>query len=278
MLMASKHLVSMVGMIKLLFLLLIFIIDLLLPSGIAAGIPYAFVVMFSLKSENYVTTCIIAITSILLTLLGYYLSPPVAGFMEIAIINRALAIFLITGTAIMVMKYQGDQVKIAQLGRLSTTDALTQTKNRRAFEHIMARETDRALRYHRDLSLALIDIDHFKKINDTYGHDAGDELLTAVSKRISSITRSSDEIFRLGGDEFAFLMIETNLTQAQKICEKIRNAFVNQAIGKHSHRLTISIGIAAIQPNDHQATLYKRADKALYHSKNTGRNRVSVLP
>lgn len=269
---------SLIGLVKFLLILLIFAIDLMLPLGIAAGTPYALVVMFTLRSENNLTTCTVAITGIAFTLAGYYLSPGSLGSAEAAIINRGLAIFLITGSAIMVMKYHRDKRKIEALGVLSTTDALTQTKNRRAFEHIVKTELDRALRYHRDLSLALIDIDHFKEVNDTYGHGVGDEILTEVSKRIANITRSSDEIFRLGGDEFAFLLIETNLKQAQIICEKIRGAFSNRPISTLALPITLSLGVAGVQPTDNLTTLVKRADDALYQSKNSGRNKVSVLP
>ncbi len=271
----NMRLTSLIGSIKLLLLLLIFIIDLQLPLGIAAGTPYALVVLFTLRSENNMSTSLVAIASIIFTIIGYFLSPQSTGSAEAAIINRALAVFIITASAILVMRNHRDRESIRALTVLSTTDKLTTTKNRLAFDEAIESEVARAARYHRPLSLALIDVDHFKTINDRYGHDVGDQTLVEVAELIHNVTRASDRLYRLGGDEFAILLSEIKLETAQFICEKIRKAFDSQAIQEKSLTPTLSIGIATFQENDSKDTLFKRADEALYLSKKNGRNCVT---
>ena len=135
----------------------------------------------------------------------------------------------------------------------------------------------RSKRYNNPLSILMIDIDHFKKINDTYGHALGDLTLQIFSSTCSKILRDNDILARIGGEEFAVVLVETEETVALKIAERIRKN-ISQAIisdKKISFNFEISIGLAVLQDSDAKIEdTLKRADRALYKAKNLGRNRV----
>lgn len=163
-----------------------------------------------------------------------------------------------------------------QLLELSQTDPLTSLRNRRAFDERLGETFEHARRYERPLSLAVIDVDHFKAINDTFGHDAGDAVLRAVGKIIGTGTRQTDFAARVGGEEFAILLPETPLFEALQFGEKLRSAIAAEPVGGHAVR--ISIGIASY-PHSHVASpaeLFRAADQALYRAKANGRNRVEI--
>jgi diguanylate cyclase (GGDEF)-like protein len=166
-----------------------------------------------------------------------------------------------------------------ELRRLSLTDALTTLGNRRAFDEALRQEVARAQRNGADLALVLIDIDHFKRVNDSLGHPAGDEILVNFAQRLLGVARASDRVFRYGGEEFAFLLGDTEvvgaLTLAQRAVETVASR--PMTAGRQSLRLTCSAGVAELAASDrsHDALL-KRADAALYDAKHQGRNRVVV--
>ena len=160
------------------------------------------------------------------------------------------------------------------------TDGLTSLRNRRAFDQQLPAALEHARRYQRSLSLAVIDIDHFKSINDTYGHDAGDAILRGVAQLIASGTRQTDYTARIGGEEFAILLPETALFEGLQFAEKLRNLVASSTIrvGDTGHRVTVSIGIANVPHSQvHDADeLFRAADQALYRAKANGRNRVEM--
>jgi two-component system cell cycle response regulator len=167
-----------------------------------------------------------------------------------------------------------------RLEELSLTDAMTSLRNRRAFDHELSTAFERARRYDRPLSLTIVDVDHFKAINDSYGHPSGDAVLRGVAKRIAGCTRQSDFLARIGGEEFAILLIETPLFEAIQFGEKIRAAIAASPIriGEIEHQVTISAGIANF-PHSRVTTpseLFEAADNALYRAKERGRNRVEM--
>ncbi|MHB8845787.1 MAG: sensor domain-containing diguanylate cyclase [Nitrospirota bacterium] len=169
---------------------------------------------------------------------------------------------------------------ISTLNHLSTTDSLTGLYNRRALNEMLKHEIDRAMRYESDLSLVLCDIDKFKKINDTFGHTAGDRALLAVAMVLQQTLRKSDIMGRYGGDEFMVILPETSLAGAKKLAEKVRHAVEKvdlEAPGSKHIRFTLSMGVAgccaAAEDID---SLVALADTALYESKETGRNKVSA--
>ena len=165
-----------------------------------------------------------------------------------------------------------------RLELLSITDGLTKLHNHRHFQDELAREFDEAQRYHRPLSLAIADLDFFKRVNDTYGHAVGDEVLKAVSAIFQQSIRSTDLAARYGGEEFALMLPETNLEDAVAFAEKLRS--IVEAMPLHTQagpiRLTISLGVASVPHSRvHSAKeLIVAADKALYRAKRNGRNQV----
>ena len=254
----------------------IFSLDLILPLGVAAGTPYGLIVFITLWSTGQKITYLVAITGITLTVVGFFISPASVSVMLAVIFNRVLAIVIIIVSAILVIQRKRADQQIFDLNILSVTDPLTRLKNRRAFNKTLQDELERVKRYGRNLSLAILDLDHFKLINDTFGHDAGDTMLKQLTYEISGQIRRSDLIYRLSGDEFAIIFIETDLAHATIVCEKIRNVHSQLAMTIDQHRTTLSIGLAACHENDDSSSLYKRADDALYHAKQHGRNKVST--
>lgn len=167
------------------------------------------------------------------------------------------------------------------LKRLSTIDGLTGVKNRRSFDEYFEVEWNRAIRNSKPISLIMMDIDHFKAYNDTYGHQAGDGCLKEVAKAIQeSLGRSGDSVFRYGGEEFSVILPETDEEGANFVAEKIRVAIetlnISHSGSKVSNHITLSLGTATIVPSIYSNTndLIEDADKALYQAKQDGRNRV----
>ena len=167
------------------------------------------------------------------------------------------------------------------LGRLATTDGLTALFNRRHFDALARAEWARFQRYGRPLSLLLLDIDHFKSINDRFGHDAGDLVLKTIAETCKLTKRQTDVVARFGGEEFVLLMPETDDSAAEVAAERLR-----KTIQDHPHiltgenlQVTVSIGIAgATLSMAAFDVLLKRADEALYEAKRSGRNRVVKAP
>ncbi len=159
---------------------------------------------------------------------------------------------------------------------LATTDSLTGIANRRAFSEQLAREVERVKRYGTPLSLIMYDIDNFKLVNDTYGHDAGDNILQALTAVVKQHIRAVDFVARWGGEEFMILMPESDLTAAGEAAEKLRKEIAAVSFN-HVGSLTVSLGITAFLPQDDVNTLLKRVDDALYIAKKHGRNRVEIL-
>ncbi|SMC16903.1 PAS domain S-box-containing protein/diguanylate cyclase (GGDEF) domain-containing protein [Andreprevotia lacus DSM 23236] len=168
----------------------------------------------------------------------------------------------------------------SELQRRATTDSLSGLYNRAHFMETANQELARAQRYARPLSLLMVDIDHFKRINDTYGHDVGDKAIRALSDICRGVLRDVDLLARLGGEEFAALLPETPRAQAFNVAERLRLAIEANCIitdDGQEVRFTSSIGITELRANDPLVDdLLKRADTALYYSKHHGRNRVSI--
>jgi diguanylate cyclase (GGDEF)-like protein len=174
----------------------------------------------------------------------------------------------------------GENVEVhyhEEIYRLMTVDGLTQIFNRRYFNEALEREVNRAKRYDRALSLLTFDIDHFKKVNDTYGHLAGDSMLRIIAAAVKSRLRREDIFARTGGEEFAVLLPEVPIDGARITAEKVR-AVVEATPVKHDQdtlRCTVSVGVAALSRDDASPEdLYKRTDERLYEAKQAGRNRV----
>ena len=164
----------------------------------------------------------------------------------------------------------------SELRQLATTDPLTGAWNRRHFLELAAKEVNRSRRYGRPLAVMLIDIDNFKRINDTLGHSAGDQILTRLARILRRTLRKPDAFGRLGGDEFAVLAPELDEDAARQMAERLREAMEVTLPGA-DFVVTISIGVAAWnETEDTIEPAMHRADQALYRSKHEGRNRVAM--
>lgn len=195
------------------------------------------------------------------------------------ILGACISVQDVTETALAQQMLEAAVEQNLSLEETSQRDALTGMFNRRYFDEQMALEIQRAEHFGWDLCLAMLDIDFFKKVNDTYGHDAGDVVLKTVALILLKSIRTSDILCRFGGEEFALILPKLNLAQAPEICERILNAIraaVIEVDAKTSLQITMSMGVSQftseLTPND----LLKQADQALYDSKHGGRNRFTL--
>lgn len=172
----------------------------------------------------------------------------------------------------------GNHLRHEQMNKLAITDGLTRLFNHRYFQERLAQEFERAKRFSQDLSLILMDIDFFKRINDTYGHPVGDVILKAVAARISAHLRKIDLTARYGGEEFAMLLPQTNIEMAMAVAERIREDMAEKPIetDKGSLTVTISLGVCdtSVSGVTRAVDLVRKADEALYAAKKDGRNMV----
>jgi diguanylate cyclase (GGDEF)-like protein/PAS domain S-box-containing protein len=167
-----------------------------------------------------------------------------------------------------------------QLEALAFADPLTKLANRRYFGQTLERELGRARRYGLPLSLAILDIDRFKFVNDTWGHPVGDRILIAVARSILHSVRNYDFVARVGGEEFTVLLPGASLTEGKQVVERIRadvHARAHAIVDMQTIMVTCSAGLTALAELDDKETIVMRADQALYAAKSEGRNRVALL-
>jgi diguanylate cyclase (GGDEF)-like protein len=171
-------------------------------------------------------------------------------------------------------------IEYAHTKRLANTDSLTGLYNRRSFQERLEQEVDRSIRYHRPLSLLMIDIDYFKLYNDTHGHLQGDKVLCDVAHTLKTLSRASDIVARYGGEEFALILPETDKASAETFARRLRETIAQHSFPGAEYlpgkALTISVGLASYTPPDTKEAFIQAADIALYHAKRKGRNRVVV--
>lgn len=174
----------------------------------------------------------------------------------------------------MTHELQANQQSLEDQKRKATTDALTGLPNREAYQQRINEELARFQRYGSPLSLVMCDIDYFKKINDSYGHLAGDKVLQLIARSLQKNIRDTDFIARFGGEEFVILMPETNIEEALAAANKLREFIAESPFNFRKERvfITMSIGIAEFQENETPNNAFERADLALYKAKSSGRN------
>ncbi|WP_404414909.1 diguanylate cyclase [Marinospirillum sp.] len=160
-----------------------------------------------------------------------------------------------------------------ELQQMAFHDQLTHLYNRRAFYDLLEKEVARSQRYQTQFSLLMFDLDHFKQINDTYGHDLGDQVLVRIAELTSQRMRENDAICRWGGEEFMALLPETNLSCAQALAEQLRKTIADEVFPEVG-KVTASIGVVEYQTNESLDELTCRVDALLYQAKTAGRNRV----
>ncbi len=170
------------------------------------------------------------------------------------------------------------KVAEARLREMATTDSLTGILNRRRFLELAADELERARRYQRDTALIMFDVDHFKQVNDSQGHAAGDQVLRGLTATARETLRGADILGRIGGEEFAVLLPETDLPAASRAAERLRRAAESMELLTDGgpFAVTVSLGVVLLNPGETLEDLLKRADQALYRAKQGGRNRVEV--
>lgn len=198
----------------------------------------------------------------------YYRQPECAGADDLTVIEQATRL-----ASVAVERWQ----QISELKRLASTDQLTGLGNRAHFMDGAAAELRRSERFKRELTMLMIDLDFFKRINDRHGHAAGDEALRVFSRVLVRETRAFDLLGRIGGEEFAVVLTETGCEAGAQIAERLRNAVEAASFVFHQSgpiRFTVSIGVALLQAGDSLDSLLARADDALYRAKHAGRNRV----
>jgi diguanylate cyclase (GGDEF)-like protein/PAS domain S-box-containing protein len=164
----------------------------------------------------------------------------------------------------------------SELQTRATTDTLTQVFNRIKYDEIVKREIERAKRYNHPLSLIMFDIDHFKMVNDTYGHAVGDYVLQALTQIVKLDLRETDYLVRWGGEEFVIIAPDTDIERAEILAERVRKSaeeYKFERVGT----VTVSFGVTQFAKNDTEDTFIKRTDDALYAAKRMGRNRVEVI-
>lgn len=172
------------------------------------------------------------------------------------------------------------QSELDKASDLVRHDQLTGTLNRRGLEEIFAKEAGRAQRRNSPLCVALLDIDNFKKLNDTLGHAAGDAALIHLAAVIRETMRPQDTIARLGGEEFLILLPDTDIEDASRAVVRLQRELTKKFFLHNNDKLliTFSAGVTSMATGDSQASLIERADKAMYHAKQTGKNKVSISP
>jgi diguanylate cyclase (GGDEF)-like protein len=168
------------------------------------------------------------------------------------------------------------KVMIGELDQLASTDKLTGAWNRRRFEETVETEIDRLRRYGQHLSLMILDVDHFKKINDDYGHPIGDQVLVDLSNTIRSSLRASDSLTRWGGEEFVILCPNTTASIVSKLAERLRKKIATVNF-KEVGCITVSFGVAECGPSETWEQWLHRADEALYLAKSGGRDQVKTI-
>lgn len=168
-----------------------------------------------------------------------------------------------------------DEELFRSLEQLASTDLLTSAWNRRHFQKVVEGEIHRSTRYGHPVSLLLLDIDHFKRVNDTFGHPVGDQVLRDVANCIRSTVRLSDSLTRWGGEEFLVLMPNTGLSSSTALAERIRECIATHTFDGIG-AVTASIGVAEYLPSNSLDQWVDRADRAMYRAKDKGRNQVQA--
>jgi diguanylate cyclase (GGDEF)-like protein/PAS domain S-box-containing protein len=169
----------------------------------------------------------------------------------------------------------GRKLAEEELRRLAATDKLTGAYNRTKCHEILEREIERVKRHNQPLSIIIFDIDRFKKVNDRYGHSAGDYVLKTIADIVRESIRKIDYFVRWGGEEFMIISSETNLKEASALAERIRE-IIESSTFEDVGKVTVSFGVTEFRENDTEDSLIKRADDAMYEAKKKGRNRVEV--
>jgi diguanylate cyclase (GGDEF)-like protein len=255
--------------------MLIFAFDAMMPLGLAAGVPYVLLVLLSLTTQRSWDAVGMAIVGSLLTVIGYFISEP-GDIHYMVLINRGIALAVIWAACIaMVLHFSS----LAELKTMAIFDHLTGLYNRHYFFSQAERILKGRMRYKTPVTLMLIDLDDFKKINDTYGHDAGDHVLKHVADTLKQCLRDVDVIARIGGEEFVVLLPSTVIEAGNVVAEKLRSAIENKTFTYQQQEIMVTVSIGVVEASQGRqlvGDLLKAADKLLYQAKHRGKNYVAI--
>ncbi|MFC2028773.1 GGDEF domain-containing protein [Chloroflexota bacterium] len=248
--------------------------------------PLLYILGFTLlgKRRGFISALVFLISLMFIGMIFVFQSVGMPEYILNAL--QIMELFLVSVVSILLLyllSYIGEQHFKAHVlaevnARLANTDSLTQVDNRRQLEEHIETEINRAVRQRRPLTVLMLDFDHFKKVNDQYGHTAGDSVLVNIAGLISKNLRSMDHFGRWGGDEFICVAANTDIDTATLLAERIRSQ-IEGAQFQDSPSITCSIGITAFIKGDTPNELISRVDKGLMQAKAAGRNRVAcILP
>jgi diguanylate cyclase (GGDEF)-like protein len=231
--------------------------------------PIVIVTWYGGRNLGYATACASAAAWLLADLTAGHSYPSVAYPIWNATMRLGFFAIIVTALA----RRERSLVSEKALAR---TDALTGIRNRRAFCELAEKEMSRSRRYGHVFSVAYIDCDNFKAVNDIHGHDTGDALLQLAAQAIQDNVRTMDLVARLGGDEFALLMPETDEESAHEVVSRLRTVLL-ELMRKNEWPVTFSVGIVTFHmPPDNVEDLIRKADSVMYSAKNRGKNRIAV--
>jgi diguanylate cyclase (GGDEF)-like protein len=259
--------------------LAIFLFDMIYPLGVVGSMPYVALPLFGLLARSPRTIYALSVLGTVLTFGGLFLSSAGAP-LYVVLINRGMNAAIVWAVALIAVRHLaiGDRLR-ESLERQASRDPLTELYNRRYVFGMIENEIRRFERYGERFSLILIDADHFKCINDTHGHTAGDSALQHIARRSVESVRDADIVGRFGGEEFIVLLPHTAATDAAIVAERIRNS-VHECLFTWQKRdvpITLSLGVAEVSSTTSTfEDLVKTADQALYLAKRAGRDQVAI--
>lgn len=253
--------------------------DLYHPLGIAGAMPYIALPLFGLLARSSRAVINLAVLGTVLNIAGIVLSTSGAP-LYVVVVNHLMSGILVWVVSYIALAHMAVEDELhATLHDAAFRDPLTQLYNRRYVFNIFREALKQYRRYAEPLSLIMIDADHVKRINDQYGHSAGDVALRAIADACNSAVRESDVVGRFGGEEFIILLPHTKAAEAALVAERIRQTMLRDTCSWQGEKLdiTLSLGVAEAGPaNDTLDRLIKAADQALYEAKNGGRNRTVI--
>jgi diguanylate cyclase (GGDEF)-like protein len=247
-------------------------------------LPFVYILSFLVLSTNwalllsclfYLATLIFGAASIIHFLGEGLAFPDITLLVQVYFASAFYIAFLFLVSRIKEL-YISERDNADDMSKLAMIDSLTQVDNRRLLTQLLKEELTRAERHNLPLSVILFDLDRFKHINDTFGHNTGDEVLQEVAGQLRQATRTSDPFGRWGGDEFLVLATNTGGTQAVELAERLRETLENCTLFT-AGKVTASFGVTTYQSGDSPETLIRRADMGLYKAKSNGRNRVEAV-
>jgi diguanylate cyclase (GGDEF)-like protein len=254
----------------------IFYIDLVTEADLVAAMLYVSIcgLLYSIRSP-VIHLAFCALCTLLNAIAGFYELNYVD--FDNVVFNRVIATIVLYSVSFLLYR---NSLSESVLKRLATTDPLTGALNRRHFMELMSREQRRAERYNAVFSVLMIDIDHFKRVNDTHGHQIGDQAIQAMSGACVKALRPTDLLARYGGEEFIITLTHTDQVGAAKVAERLREAVTEIALPTEQGvlKFTISIGVSTFFKRSLLEEVIGRADQALYQAKTSGRNRVCLAP